>query len=47
MNDTIVRCPTECSSADSTASIVHPTRERDVWGYPEEVIVESLGSVQL
>jgi len=47
MNDTIVRCPTEFSSADGTASIVHPTPKLDVWGYPEEVIVESLGSVQL
>jgi len=47
MNDRMARCPTEFSGGDGTASIVHPTRKRDLWGYPEEVIVESFGSVQL
>lgn len=45
MNDNTVRCPTEFSGTDGTASIAHPTRKLDLWGCTEEVIVESLGPV--
>jgi hypothetical protein len=47
MNDNTARCPTEFSGTDDTASIVHPTPKLDLWGCAEEVIVESLGPVQL
>lgn len=47
MNDNTARWPTEFCGTDGTASIVHPTRKGDLWGCPEEVIVERLGRVQL
>ena len=41
------KCLTEFGGTDGTASIVHPTRKLDLWGYPEELVIESLRSVQL